>query len=271
VLSSVVLTLLAGIAAGCLGALLGIGGGVLLVPLLNAGLGVPFRGAAGVSLIGVLALSSALSVSTAGRQLFNPRLAIFLLLFSVSGASLGAFLLERLPAAIYPRLFGITMAFIGVAMLLRLDTRNILVETIAPAGPFDDHFYDEDTGLEVTYRVRRLPLAAAGSLAAGMLASFIGIGGGILVVPALNAWCGVPMRVAAATSVFMIGVTAVPGAIAHWDGGHLDDFQLAATAAVGVLAGFRLGQSIGARVRVRWLKLLMAVILGLVSLRYLIG
>ena len=263
------LTALAGVAAGCLGALLGIGGGVLLVPLLNVGLGVPFRETTAISLIAVLAMSSAMAVSVAGRQLLNPRLAIFLLLFSVTGASLGAELLDWLPAAIYPRLFGLTAAFIAVVMVLRIDQRNVLIDPSTPAGLFDGRFHDEDTGREVSYRVRRLPLAAGGALLAGMLASFIGIGGGILVVPSLNSWCGVPMRVAAATSVFMIGITAVPAAIEHWAGGFLGDFQFAGFAALGVLAGFRFGQWLSARARVRWLKLLMAALLAIVALEYL--
>lgn len=269
-LVTVLLTLLAGVAAGGLGALLGIGGGVVLVPLLNVGLGVPFRETAAVSLIAVLAMSSAMAVSPVGRRLLNPRLAVFLLLFSVTGASVGAELLDWLPAAIYPRIFGLTAAFIAVVMVLRLDQRNVLIETATPAGPFDGRFYDEDTGREVSYRVRRLPLAAVGAVIAGMLASFIGIGGGILVVPSLNSWCGVPMRVAAATSVFMIGITAVPGTVENWSAGDLGDFHLAGSAALGVLAGFRAGQWLGARVRVRWLKILMAALLAIVALEYLI-
>jgi uncharacterized membrane protein YfcA len=270
VLVTVLLTLLAGVAAGCLGALLGIGGGVVLVPLLNVGLGVPFRETAAVSLIGVLAMSSAMAVSPVGRQLLNPRLAVFLLLFSVTGASAGAGLLDWLPAAIYPRIFGVTAAFIAVVMVLRLDQRNVLVEPATPAGPFDGRFHDEDTGREVSYRVRRLPLAAGGALIAGMLASFIGIGGGILVVPSLNSWCGIPMRVAAATSGFMIGITAIPGAVAHYQLGYLNDFRFAAAAALGVLIGYRAGVALGQRTRVRGLKILMAVMLSLVALKYLL-
>ena len=104
---------------------------------------------------------------------------------------------------------------------------------------------------------------------AGVLASFIGIGGGILIVPALNSMCGVPLRVAAATSVLMIGVTAVPAAIAHYHLGYMNDFRLAAAASLGVLLGYRLGVGLGQRTPVRGLKLLMAGLLALVAVRYL--
>jgi uncharacterized membrane protein YfcA len=265
----VLLTLIAGVAAGCLGALLGIGGGVLIVPLLNIGIGLPFGTSRAVSLIGVLATSSAMAVSTVGRQLLNVRLATVLLLFSVTGASVGAMLLSRLPADIFPRMFGVVAAIIAAAMFVRLDRRNVIADSSAVVGVFAGRFYDEDTQAEVAYRVRRLPLAAAGAVAAGMLATFIGIGGGIMIVPLLNLWCGVPMRVAAATSAFMIGVTAVPGAIEHWKAGYLHSFDLAGAAAVGVLLGFRAGHWMSARASVRWLKLIMAGILTIVAVEYL--
>jgi uncharacterized membrane protein YfcA len=137
-------------------------------------------------------------------------------------------------------------------------------------GVFAGRFFDEDTRSDVAYRVRRLPLAAGGSVVAGMLASFVGIGGGILIVPLLNAWCGVPLRVAAATSAFMIGITAVPGAIEHWAEGYLRSFDLAGAAAFGVLLGFRAGQWISARAPVRRLKLVMAAILAIVAAEYLL-
>ena len=264
-------TTLAGIAAGCLGAMLGIGGGVVLVPLLNAGIGLSFAETRAISLMGVLAMSSSMAVSTPVRQLLNLRLAVFLLLFSVTGASIGASLLHVLPAAIYPRLFGVTAAFITVVMLMRLDKRNVMTDTTRTLGAFDGRFHDEETQREVVYRVRRLPLAATGAFVAGLLASFVGIGGGILVVPSLNSWCGVPMRVAAATSVFMIGITAVPAVAEFWESGYLRNLDLAGATAFGVLIGFRLGHWLAARAPVRWLKLLMAALLGLVAVEYLAG
>ena len=270
-MSIVVLTLLAGVGAGCLGALLGIGGGVLLIPLLNIGMGIPFRETTTISLIAVLAMSSAMSVSIRGRKLLNLRLAVFLLLFSVSGATVAAELIDLLPEAMFPRVFGLTAAFIAIVMLVRLDTRNVMSEPQRPMGAFDGRFYDEDSRQDVVYHVRRLPLAAAGSFMAGVLASFVGIGGGILVVPSLNSWCGVPMRVAAATSVFMIGITTVPPAIYHLDKGYLQNFDLAGATAIGVLIGFRVGRKLSGRARVRWIKLLMAGLLAVVAAEDLIG
>lgn len=264
----VIVLLTAGVVAGVLGGLLGLGGGIILVPLLNAGLGLPFREAAAVSLVGVLATSSSVAASSRGRSLLNERLASVLLVFSVGGATIGARLLDVFSDATYERIFGATAVVVAVVMLARLEKRNVL----APAGDegaLGGHLFDPDTGRQVSYRLRRLPLAAGTSFAAGVLASFVGVGGGILIVPVLNAWCGVPIRVAAAVSAFMIGITAVPGAIAHWAGGYLGDFHLAGACCLGVLAGFRLGQLLSHRVKVRWLKMLMSALLLGVAVEYL--
>jgi hypothetical protein len=130
-------------------------------------------------------------------------------------------------------------------------------------------FHDPDSGADVGYRVERVPLALAVGFVAGVVSTVVGVGGGILLVPALNAWCGVPIRAAAATSVLMIGVTAVPGAIGHYVDGHLGLPMLETAAVLGVLTGSRMGFWIGARSRVQVLKVLLALILGLVGAGYL--
>ncbi len=111
--------------------------------------------------------------------------------------------------------------------------------------------------------------ALAVSLAGGSVSGLLGIGGGILQVPALNAWCGVPLRAAAATSAVMIGVTAVASAPIYYARGDVVP-PLAAAAVIGVLMGSRFGFWFGERARARWLKLLMAGVLILVSLTYVV-
>jgi uncharacterized protein len=263
------LMLMAGVLAGFVGALLGIGGGVLLVPLLNATLGLSIPQAAAISNVGVLATAGSVAVSSATRQRLNVRLAVTLLVFSVAGAMFGASLLKLLDESDYKRIFGVSTAVIAALMLTRLDKRNIK-EVVTDTGVLGGRFFDEDTGETVAYHVVRLPVAAIVSTAAGMLATLIGIGGGIVIVPVLNSLCGVPMRVAAATSAFMIGVTTVPAVIARWDRGELGDFHLAAGTALGVFAGYQLGIWLSTRAPVRSLKLVMAVILSVVAVRYLV-
>jgi uncharacterized membrane protein YfcA len=126
-------------------------------------------------------------------------------------------------------------------------------------------YVEQESGGVVCYRVKRLPLAMFASFVAGNVSSLLGIGGGVIKVPVLNAWCGVPLRVAAATSAFMIGVTATPGAIIYYGRGQLIP-ALAAAAVLGVQLGSWRALRLAPKVPAKWLKLLMAVVLGIVAI-----
>lgn len=262
----ILVVMVAGSAAGCLGALLGLGGGVFLVPLLNVGLGLEFKVAAAVSLMTVIGTSSALSAATAGRQLINLRLGMALEVASAAGGVMAGITLRFLPERVLFLGFAIITAAISVIMLTRLDRSNVLEASVDP-GLLGGRYFEDESGREVTYRVRRLPLALVASFVAGNVSGFLGLGGGILKVPVLNAWCGVPMRAAAATSALMIGVTAVSSVPIHYANGYIRP-PLAAAAVLGVLFGSRAGLWLGSRARTRWLKMLMAAVLAGVSISY---
>ncbi|HEX2343711.1 MAG TPA: sulfite exporter TauE/SafE family protein [Vicinamibacterales bacterium] len=263
----VLIVMAAGAAAGGLGALLGIGGGVFLVPFLNLVVGLPFLSAAGISLMTVLATSSAVSARSSGRQLINLRLGMVLGVATVTGAFAGSLTVGMLADRQLQRLFAIVTAGIALLMLTRLDRRNVILDPTVDPGALGGRYHEQESGGEVTYRIRRLPLGLGVSFVAGVLSILLGIGGGILKVPALNALCGVPMRAAAATSAFMIGVTALAGALKYYVRGDIRP-ELAAAAVLGVLAGSRAGFWIGDRARAKGLKALMALVLGGVALIY---
>ena len=264
-------TLLVGAAAGLLGSVLGIGGGVFLVPVLNKVLALPFLAAAAISLVSVIGTSTAVSILPATRPLLNLRLAILLLVASVVGAMASARALAAglISTEASERIFGATAVLIAIVMLQRLDRRNVIKDPAAPIGVLGGRFHDHDSGGVVSYRLRRVPLAVASAGVAGVVSTLAGIGGGILIVPALNSWCGVPLRAAAATSAFMIGVTAIPGVIEHYTLGHLTSLDLVAASVLGVLAGTRGGTWLTGRVPVKWLKVTMAGLLGIVGIEYL--
>jgi len=255
-----------GAVAGALGSLLGIGGGDFLVPFLNAGLGLDFRVAAATGLMTVIATSSAVSAGKAGRNLINLRLGMLLEVATTVGGLSAAITVARLSNHTLDLIFAVVTTAIAILMLSRLDKRNVLEPSVAP-GTLGGRFHDDDTGRDVVYRVTRLPLGMTASFLAGYVSGTLGIGGGILKVPVLNAWCGVPMRAAAATSALMIGVTAAASAPQYFARGEVNP-PVAAAAVLGVLLGSRLGFSYGGRARVKWLKMLMAVVLAAVSLLY---
>ena len=259
----------AGAVAGALGALLGIGGGVFLVPFLNAALGLPLNEASGVGLMTVIATSGIVSAEGNGRRPANLKLGMLLQIASSAGGLIGGVYVARFPHRALYVMFAVVTAAIAVIMVTRLDRRNVILDRTVDPGPFGGRFFEEESGQEVVYRTRNLGAALAVCLAGGSVSGLLGIGGGILQVPALIAWCGVPLRAAAATSAVMIGVTAVASAPIYYARGDVVP-PLAASAVIGVLIGSRLGFWFGDRARARWLKLLMAGILALVSLTYVV-
>jgi len=253
-----------GAVAGGLGVALGLGGGIFLVPFLTLALGFPLKSAAAISLCTVIATSSAVSARRAGNQLINLRLGMVLEVATTAGSLLGGITAQLVSETTLQRLFGVVSIAVAFVMLGRINRRNVILDPAADPGRLGGRFHEDESGGVVTYRVKRLPLALAASFIAGNVSSLLGIGGGIIKVPVLNAWCGVPLRAAAATSALMIGVTATGGAIIYYGHGDLRPL-LAAPAVLGVQIGSWGGARFAERFSVKWLKLLMSALLIVVA------
>src|SRR5215212_8503847 len=263
-------TMALGSVAGLIGTLLGLGGGVFLVPFLVLVVGMPFPAAAAISLTTVIATSSAVSAATAGRRLINLRLGMVLEVATAAGGLLGGITAQTLAPATLRVLFAGVAMLAGAVTLARLRHSNVIVQANADPGALGGQYHDERLGRTVTYRFKRLPLALAASFVAGNVSSLLGVGGGFIKVPVLNAWCGVPLRAAAATSAFMIGVTATAGAVIYYGHGVLVP-GFAAAAVVGVELGSYMGMRAAARIHGMWLKLLLAVVLFAVAVMMYVG
>lgn len=260
----VLTTIALGGVAGLVGTLLGLGGGVFLVPFLVLVVGMPFQAAAAISLTTVIATSSAVSAARCGGQLINLRLGMLLEVATAAGGVLGGVTAQMLAPGTLRRLFAGMAIVVGIITLSRLRRSNVLTGEDLDPGPLGGHYLDERLGRTVTYRFKRMPLALAASFVAGNVSSLLGVGGGFIKVPVLNAWCGVPMRAAAATSAFMIGVTATAGTVIYYGHGVLVP-GLAAAAVLGVQIGSYLGIRIAIRMDGKWLRLLLAVVLFAVA------
>jgi uncharacterized membrane protein YfcA len=224
---------------------------------------LPIGVAAAISLTTVIGTSSSVSAGRTGSHLINYRLGMVLEVATAAGSLLGGITAQYLSARLLERIFAVVTALVGGTTLMRLNRRNILTAA-EDAGPLGGRYLDPESGVMVSYRVKRMPLALVASFVAGNVSSLLGIGGGVIKVPILNAWCGVPMRAAAATSAFMIGVTAAGGAIIYYGNNQLVP-ALAAAAILGVQAGTAGGTSLAQRASSRSLKLLMAAVLFVVS------
>jgi uncharacterized membrane protein YfcA len=266
-----------GIVAGVFGSLLGLGGGILIVPLLTIGFGLPVREAVGVSLICVIMTSGASAAVFLERDVANLRLGMVLELFTATGAVLGgavAFLIDERYLA---GLLAAVMLYVAATMLRSArrtasapdgDTAAIAdLDDGAPDTPPPVRLPDPSPAAAFIerlskpgYRIRRLRLAAAGSVVAGVLSALLGIGGGIIKVPIMNLLMGVPLRVATATSNLMIGITASTSAIVYLLRGGIDPYAAGPTA-VGVFIGATIGSRAAHRVDLRVLRLLFVAVL----------
>jgi uncharacterized membrane protein YfcA len=254
----------AGAVAGSTGALLGLGGGIFLVPFLNLGLGFPIAMAAAISLTTVIATSSSVTAGKAGMNLMNFRFGMLLEVATAAGSVLGGITAQFVGQATLQRLFAFVTGAVAVVTIARSKRRNVIVDPTVDPGRLGGRFFDSETGTTVVYQIKRLPLAVVVSFIAGNVSSLLGIGGGFMKVPVLNAWCGMPLRAAAATSAFMIGVTATGGAIIYYGNGQLQPVA-AAAAILGVQAGSWVGLRASPNIPVRVLKLLLAGVLGTIS------
>jgi hypothetical protein len=267
-----------GFGAGVFGSLLGLGGGILIVPLLTVGFGVPFREAVGISLVCVIVTSSAAAGVYLERHAANLRLGMLLEVFTATGALLGGLVAFALPERVLAGLFAALLAWTAFSMLRRGQVQAAATEEAVPlnqvAGPGaaaadqGDHrtaarsLADEVAG--PGYGVRRLGAGAGGSLGAGMLSALLGVGGGIVKVPLMHLVMGVPLRVATATSNLMIGVTAAASAVVYLVRGGIDPY-IAGPTAIGVFAGAMVGSRLAARIDVRILRLLFVGVLVLTA------
>jgi uncharacterized membrane protein YfcA len=243
---------------GLVGSLLGLGGGVFLVPLLTLALGVPFRAAVAASLVSVIATSSASSTVNLDRGLVNLRLGLTLEVATTLGGLAGGLTAVLLTQRQLFLLFGLVLAAMGALVALRSGRRNVIADLAVDPGRLGGRLLEGSTTF--VYRVRRLPLALVASVVAGAISGLLGLGGGIIKVPILNTFCGVPIRVAAATSALMIGATAAASSFIYYGRGDVV-LPLTAAVALGALPGSLLGARLSHRVRARSLKFLMAAVL----------
>lgn len=236
--------------AGLLGALTGLGGGVIVLPLLILFLHVDFRYAAGASIVSVIATSSASAATYVKEGFSNMRLGMFLEIATTLGALLGAV------AATYVSTAWLSVVF--ALVLLYSAYQSSHPQTYDEAGQIVcsdplarrlklPSFYPGPEGYHVAYSIRRVPLGFCLMALAGALSGLLGIGSGAFKVLAMDRAMGVPFKVSTTTSNFMIGVTAAASAGVYFARGYINPL-IAGPVMLGVL----IGAVIGTRFLIRW-------------------
>jgi uncharacterized membrane protein YfcA len=272
-----------GLAAGVFGSLLGLGGGILIVPLLTLGFDLPLRDAVGVSLVCVIVTSSASASVYLQRHVANLRLGMLLELFTAIGAIGGAVIAFVLSEQVLAGLFAILLVYVGLSMIRTTDppSADAATGTDASAAASDRvRPLDMDPAAAASeptavgrlsgpgYVVRNIPLGLGGSVVAGVVSALLGVGGGLVKVPVMHLAMGVPLRVATATSNLMIGITASAGAIVYLMRDEIDPL-VAGPTALGVFVGASVGSRAAHRVDIRVLRLLFVVVLGYTAIQML--
>lgn len=250
--------------AGFVGSITGLGGGVVIVPLLTLGFGIDMRYAIGASLVSVIATSSGAAVAYVREGYSNIRAGMFLEVATVLGATLGAFLTTRVATGKIAIIFGFVLLLSLIPFRAsRSNGPGGNVDPLAGRLRFDSS-YPAGAGPQA-YHVRRIPLGFSLMALAGTLSGLLGIGSGALKVLAMDRAMGFPFKVSTTTSNFMIGVTAAAGAGIYLNKGYIDP-GLAMPTMLGVLIGAMLGTRVLLEAQTRvlhWVFSLVILALGL--------
>lgn len=261
---SLLILVVSSVAAGFLGSLLGLGGGIIIVPVLTLYFKVDIRYAIAASLISVVATSSGAAASFLKDHLTNLRLGVFLEVGTVCGAIAGFSIASHVQTRWLFLLFG---GFLFLSALMMLRRREDIVSE-------NDHPWSLKLGLAnsfpnskgqmVSYKVENVPLGLASMFVAGMLSALLGIGSGIFKVLAMDGAMKLPMKVSSATSNFMIGVTATASCGAFLLRGDVRP-EIAAPVAVGILLGSWFGAKAMTRMPATVIRRIFVVVLTIVS------
>ncbi len=302
-LSIIVGLVLVGLFAGWLGAVIGIGGGIVIVPTLVLAFGFDIRVAVSTSLVAVVATSTAAGSAYVGRGLANMRLGMTLEVATTVGGIIGGLVAVLISPSVLSALFAALMVITAVIvgrgraehepeedqeadgpeheeesdedeLILVGADATVAVEPAEADEPIGweepgtlaGAYYDEHRGQLVRYEAQRLGVGGAVSLFAGTVSGMLGVGGGFIKVPAMTEGMRVPIKVAAATSNFMIGVTAIASLFVYFARGYMEPYA-AVPVALGVVGGALVGSATSAKVSPRVLRNLLVVVLLFVSIQ----
>jgi uncharacterized membrane protein YfcA len=258
------------VVAGFLGALLGLGGGIIIVPTLTLLLGVDIRLAIGASIVSVIATSSGAAAAYVRDRMANIRVAMFLELGTAAGAITGAYLAGILHPRFLFILFGLILAYSAFAMLRgrRSAEQGIEVGPWARVLKLKSSYFDDAVGEEIVYQPVRARIGLALMYVAGVVSGLLGIGSGSLKVPAMDLAMELPIKVSTATSNFMIGVTAAASAGVYFSRGQIDPF-IAGPVAIGVMGGAFIGSHTLGRISSRSVRFTFVVVLTIIAAQML--
>lgn len=260
------------ILAGFLGSLLGLGGGIIIIPTLTLLLGIDIKYAIGASIVSVIATSSGSAIAYLRDKITNVRIGMFLEIATTVGALTGAFIAGLVNNKYLYLIFGLLLLYSALNMFIKIKKELPIEFTPNPLASklkLNGTYYDQALSKEVTYYTTGIYKGFGMMYVAGIISGLLGIGSGIFKVMAMDTFMKLPMKVSTATSNFMIGVTAAASAGIYLTRGYIDP-KIAAPVALGVLIGATIGTKVMQRLKSSTLRWIFIPVLLYVSIEMIL-
>ena len=273
-LNSIMIMLIVGIAVGVLGSILGIGGGMIITPVLTLGFGLDIKYAIGASIIAVIATSSGATIAYLKDNVLNLRVAMFLEIATSIGAIMGALLTGVIRPIFLYLLFGLLLFFSGANMVRKLWGKQVQTnadsdDSIAKKLKLNGSYYDKNLHKQVDYKVTNVPSGITIMFGAGIASGLLGIGSGAFKVIAMDTFMKMPLKPSSSTSNLMMGVTAAASATIYFFNGSILP-QIAVPMALGIIVGAALGSRVMQIMPVRMLRMIFIPILLYLGLQMIL-
>jgi uncharacterized membrane protein YfcA len=265
VIYSLLLMLGVGMLAGVFGAILGIGGGMIITPVLTLGLGLDIKYAIGASIIAVIATSSGSTIAYLKDEMLNLRVAMFLEIATTVGAVIGAVLTGLVHPTFLYFLFGALLVFTTYNMIRKLmmkneDAQDVTADRLATKLNLNGTYYDKALKKQVDYQVQNVPGGFTMMFGAGLASGLLGIGSGAFKVLAMDTIMHMPLKPSSATSNLMMGVTAAASAMVYFFNGSIKA-GIAAPLAIGILLGALIGTRIMQHLKPRLIRMIFVPVM----------
>jgi uncharacterized membrane protein YfcA len=265
ILTFTLIIFLGSMLAGFLGSLTGLGGGIVIIPMLSLVFGVDIRYAIGASIVAVIATSSGAAAAYVKEGITNIRLGMFLEIATTIGAVVGAFLAVYAPTHLIAIIFGgiliisAILSFQKKIHFIKEEPAKGWAKTLKLSSDYPDHI-----GGKIKYTVKNVAGGFVMMWVAGILSGLLGIGSGALKVLAMDNIMRIPFKVSTTTSNFMIGVTAATSAVVYFQRGYIDP-GLCLPVTLGVLVGASLGSRVLTKAQTKGLRIVFAIVITVLA------
>lgn len=267
----IIFLILFGVFVGVLGSVMGVGGGVFIVPFLTLVFHIPIKYAIAVSLVSIIATSSSVASVNVEKGLANVRLGTILEIPMAIGSIASTLIMIKMNSSVLQLLFGFMILPVAASMYIKSQKEK---KKSVSEPKLEEHkdesksikYFDHSEGREISYSVKKIKTAFAFSFLGGTMSGLFGLGGGIVQVPVMNMICSVPMKAATATSNFMIGLSACASVLILFKEGYVLN-EIAVFMVIGVVIGGVLGMKFLNKTKNHVLQAIFSFLLMIISLK----